>query len=197
MFVNKFNRSIDLLQGCAILALAFLTAACASNDKRSAAREEKIAMTIQLTSSAFAEGQPIPAKYTCDGADISPPLKWTNVPHGAKSFALICDDPDAPAGTWVHWVLYDLPPPVTELPEGVPTIEAIPNGAKQGVNDFKRIGYGGPCPPQGGPHRYFFKLYALDAELQLKARATKKELVRAMGGHILAERQLMGTYKRK
>lgn len=197
MFVNKFNRSIDLLQGCAILALAFLTAACASNDKRSAAREEKIAMTIQLTSSAFAEGQPIPAKYTCDGADISPPLKWTNVPHGGKSFALICDDPDAPAGTWVHWVLYDLPPAVTELPEGVPTTEAIPNGAKQGVNDFKRIGYGGPCPPRGGPHRYFFKLYALDAGLQLKARATKKELARAMEGHILAEGQLMGTYKRK
>lgn len=154
-------------------------------------------MTIQLTSSAFGEGQSIPEKYTCDGADISPPLKWTSVPQGAKSLALVCDDPDAPAGTWVHWVLYDIPPAVTELPERVPTTETIPNGAKQGVNDFKRIGYGGPCPPRGNPHRYFFKLYALDAETQLKAKATKKELVRAMEGHILAEVQLMGTYKRK
>lgn len=156
-------------------------------------------MTIQLTSSAFAEGQPIPAKHTCDGAGISPPLKWSNVPTGAKSLALICDDPDAPAGVWVHWVLYDLQPTVTELPEGVPTTETIPDGAKQGVNDFKHIGYGGPCPPRGDPHRYFFKLYALDAELQFKAKATKKELVRAMEGHVLAEGQgqLMGTYKRK
>jgi Raf kinase inhibitor-like YbhB/YbcL family protein len=154
-------------------------------------------MTVQVTSSAFAEGQPIPAKYTCDGEDISPPLKWGSIPQGAKSLALICDDPDAPAGTWVHWVLYDLPATVAELPERVPMTETIPNGGKQGINDFKRVGYGGPCPPRGGPHRYFFKLYALDAELQLKAKATKKELVRAMEGHILAEGQLMGTYKRK
>jgi Raf kinase inhibitor-like YbhB/YbcL family protein len=154
-------------------------------------------MTVQVTSSAFAEGQPIPAKYTCDGGDISPPLKWSSIPQGAKSLALICDDPDAPAGTWVHWVLYDLPATVAELPERVPTTETLSNGGKQGINDFKRVGYGGPCPPRGGPHRYFFKLYALDAELQLKAKATKKELVRAMEGHILAEGQLMGTYKRK
>ena len=154
-------------------------------------------MTIQLTSSAFTEGQPIPAKYTCDGEDISPQLKWRNIPQGAKSLALICDDPDAPVGTWVHWVLYDLPATITELQEKVPTTETISNGAKQGVNDFKRIGYGGPCPPRGGPHRYFFKIYALDAELNLKTKATKKDLVRAMEGHILAEGQLMGTYKKK
>ena len=154
-------------------------------------------MTIQLTSSAFAEGQPIPTKYTCDGEDISPPLKWGNIPQGAKSLALICDDPDAPVGTWVHWVLYDLPATVTELPERVPATETISTGANQGVNDFKRIGYGGPCPPRGNPHRYFFKLHALDVVLQLKAKATKKDLVRAMEGHILAEGQLMGTYKRK
>jgi len=197
MRVNKYNRSINLLSGCAILALAFLCVACAGNDNRNAVKEEKIAMPIQLTSSDFAEGRPIPEKYTCDGADISPPLKWTNIPQGAKSLALVCDDPDAPAGTWVHWVLYELPPAVTEMPEGVPTTETIFNGAKQGVNDFKRIGYGGLCPPRGGPHRYFFKLYALDAELQLKAKATKKDLLRAMEGHILAEGQLMGTYKRK
>jgi len=197
MRVNKYNRSINLLSGCAILALAFLCVACAGNDNRNAVKEEKIAMTIQLTSSDFAEGRPIPEKYTCDGADISPPLKWTNIPQGAKSLALVCDDPDAPAGTWVHWVLYELPPAVTEMPEGVPTTETIFNGAKQGVNDFKRIGYGGLCPPRGGPHRYFFRLCALDAELQLKAKATKKDLLRAMEGHILAEGQLMGTYKRK
>ena len=197
MRLNRFNRSIRLLFGCAILWLALLIVACSGSDHQSADREEKIAMTIQLTSPTLVEGQPIPTKYTCDGADISPPLKWSNVPPGAKSLALICDDPDAPAGVWVHWILYDLPPTVTELPERVPTTETIPNGAKQGVNDFKRIGYGGPCPPRGNPHRYFFKLYALDAELQLKARATKKDLVRAMEGHILAEGQLMGTYKRK
>ena len=154
-------------------------------------------MTIQLTSSAFAEGAPIPEKYTCDGEDISPLLKWSNAPKGTKSLALICDDPDAPIGTWVHWVLYDIPPAVTELPEGVPTTEALPSGAKQGINDFKRLGYGGPCPPRGSAHRYFFTLYALDTELQLEPGATKKDLVRAMEGHILAEGRLMGTYKRK
>ena len=152
-------------------------------------------MTIQVISSAFAEGQPIPAKYACDGDDNSPPLNWSNIPKGTKSLALICADPDAPVGTWVHWVLYDLPATVAELPERVPSTETISNGAKQGINDFKRIGYGGPCPPRGGTHRYFFKLYALDAEMQLKTKATKKELVRAMEGHILAKGQLMGTYK--
>jgi len=145
---------------------------------------------------ALAEGRPIPEKYTCDGADISPPLKWTNIPQGAKSLALVCDDPDAPAGTWVHWVLYELPPAVTELPEGIPTTETVSNGAKQGVNDFKRIGYGGPCPPRGGPHRYFFKLYALDlAELGL-ANADKQGVERAMNGHVLAQTELVGTYQR-
>jgi len=152
-------------------------------------------MTIRVISSAFAEGQPIPAKYTCDGEDISPPLNWSNIPQATKSLALICDDPDAPVGTWVHWVLYDLPATVAEMPERVPTTETISHGAKQGINDFKRIGYGGPCPPHGSKHHYFFTLYALDTETQLKTKATKKELVRAMEGHILAKGQLMGTYK--
>jgi Raf kinase inhibitor-like YbhB/YbcL family protein len=154
-------------------------------------------MTIQLTSSAFTEGAPIPAKYTCDGEDVSPPLKWSNLPQGTKSVALICDDPDAPLGTWVHWVVYGIPATVTELPEGVPAVETIPNGARQGTNDFKRVGYGGPCPPKGRPHRYVFQLYALDAELQLSPGATKKDLVNAMKGHILAEGRLIGTYERK
>ena len=153
-------------------------------------------MTIQLTSSAFAAEASIPAKYTCDGEDVSPPLKWGGVPPGAKSLALICDDPDAPAGTWVHWVLYNLPATIMELSEGVPTSEVASGGAQQGVNDFKRVGYAGPCPPRGHPHRYYFRLYALDVELRLKPWATKRDLVNAMKGHILAEGQLMGTYKR-
>ena len=165
--------------------------------KTATSKKENAAMTIELTSPAFAEGELIPAKHTCDGEDASPPLNWTGVPGAAKSLALICDDPDAPMGTWVHWVIYGLPPMVADLAENVPTTETLANGARQGINDFNRIGYGGPCPPSGRPHRYFFKLYALDAEIPLKARATKKDLLRAMEGHILAEGQLMGKYQRR
>ena len=154
-------------------------------------------MKMTLTSSAFAEGASIPSKYTADGEDVSPPLKWANVPAGAKSLALICDDPDAPVGTWVHWVLYGLPADTAELPEAVPATKTIAGGARQGTNDFKRIGYGGPAPPKGAPHRYHFKLYALDAELDLDPGATKQALLRAMEGHVLAQGQLMGTYQRK
>ena len=154
-------------------------------------------MTIQLTSSAFAEGEFIPAKYTCDNEDASPPLLWSQVPPGAKGLALICDDPDAPFGTWVHWVLYGLPPTATELPEKIPNAETLANGARQGINDFKRIGYGGPCPPAGRPHRYFFKLYAVDTEIPLQPGAAKNDLIRAMEGHILAEGHLMGKYQRR
>lgn len=154
-------------------------------------------MPLQLTSAAFTEGSPIPAHYTCDGRDVSPPLRWSGAPEGVRSFALIADDPDAPAGTWVHWVLYDLPAGASELPEGVPPAESVAGGGRQGRNDFGRLGYGGPCPPRGRPHRYFFKLYALDTELDLPPRATKQAVERAMRGHILAEGQLMGTYQRK
>ena len=152
---------------------------------------------MDITSSAFHPGGIIPAKYTCDGADVSPPLRWTGVPPTAKSLAVICDDPDAPVGTWVHWVLYDLPVAVAELGEKTTTAATLPNGAKQGVNDFKSIGYGGPCPPPGKPHRYFFKFYAIDTSLALKAGATKQELLKAIEGHVLAEGELMGTYQRK
>jgi Raf kinase inhibitor-like YbhB/YbcL family protein len=154
-------------------------------------------MTMKVTSSAFQAGQAIPTKYTCEGEDISPPLQWSGVPAGAKSLALICDDPDAPVGRWVHWVLYDLPVMTTDLAEKVPASETLSFGAKQGTNDFKRIGYGGPCPPPGKPHRYYFRLYALDADLLLKPGASKQELLRAMDGHILAEAQLSGIYQRK
>jgi len=154
-------------------------------------------MNIQISSTAFAEGQPIPDQYTCAGPDVSPPLTWTNVPTGTKSFALIADDPDAPMGTWVHWVIYNLPPATMSLVENTPPSPELPNGAKQGINDFRQIGYGGPCPPRGKPHHYFFKVYALDTTLNLKSGATKKELLKAMNGHVLAEGRLMGTFQRE
>jgi Raf kinase inhibitor-like YbhB/YbcL family protein len=154
-------------------------------------------MAMKLTTPAFRAGEIIPSKHSCEGVNVSPPLQWDGVPAGAKSLALICDDPDAPVGTWVHWVLYNLPVTISNLPEDVPTSETLSFGAKQGTNDFRRVGYGGPCPPPGKPHRYYFKLYAVDVELALKPRATKNELLRSMDGHILAEAQLMGTYKRR
>jgi hypothetical protein len=152
-------------------------------------------MEIKMTSPAFEEGSMIPRKYTCDGPNISPPLAWSSVPEGTKSLALICDDPDAPMGTWVHWVLFNLPPDTKELHENIPLRRELENGAKQGMNDFRKIGYGGPCPP-GGTHRYFFKIYALDMVLNLEAGATKSQLLTAVKGRILAEGQLMGRYKR-
>ena len=152
---------------------------------------------MQLTSTAFKEGESIPSRFTCDESNVSPALKWSGVPAGARSLVLIADDPDAPVGTWVHWVLYDLPAGTSELAEDTPKSQYLPGGAKQGLNDFQRLGYGGPCPPPGKPHRYFFKLYALDTALELKPGATKKEVERAMEKHILAQAQLMGTYKRK
>jgi len=153
-------------------------------------------MEIKITSSAFENGGLIPARHTCDGEDISPPLQWDGVPEGARSIALICDDPDAPMGTFVHWVLFNLPAATRELTEDVPADKTLPNGARQGIADFGRIGYGGPCPPSG-THRYFFKIYALDMELALKAGAGKRELLKAMEGHILGQGQLIGKYKRR
>jgi Raf kinase inhibitor-like YbhB/YbcL family protein len=154
------------------------------------------AMPLKLTSSAFADGKSIPRKHTCDGDDISPPLSWTGAPPGTESFALICDDPDAPSGTFVHWVLYGLPGSTQQLAEQIPPGDTISNGARQGMTDFRHVGYGGPCPPSGKPHRYRFRLYALDADPGLKPRATKAELLKAMEGHIREEAVLMGTYQR-
>jgi hypothetical protein len=153
-------------------------------------------MEIKITSSAFTEGGLIPAKYTCDGANISPPLQWEAVPEGTQSIALICDDPDAPVGTFVHWVLFNLPADAGQLTENIPADPTLANGAQQGTSDFGRIGYGGPCPP-GGTHRYFFKIYALDTQLSLTDRVDKVRLLSAMEGHILAEGQLIGKYKRQ
>jgi hypothetical protein len=152
-------------------------------------------MEIKVTSTAFAEGGMIPPKYTCDGQDISPPLQWDAVPEGTESIALISDDPDAPRGTWVHWVLFNLPAQTKKLSENIPHDKTLPNGAKQGITDFGKVGYGGPCPPSG-THRYFFRIYALDTVLQLGADASERELLEAMEGHILAQGRLMGKYKR-
>lgn len=153
-------------------------------------------MAFELTGSVFKEGELIPNKYTCEGSDLSPPLRWNNPPAGTRSFVLIVDDPDAPVGTWVHWVLYNIPIDVRGLAEGLPALEALPNDALQGLNDFKRIGYGGPCPPPGSPHRYVFTLYALDRDLNLKLRATKTQVLDAMKGHVLGEAHLTGRFGR-
>ncbi len=152
---------------------------------------------MRITSTAFSDQGGIPTRYTCEGEDVSPPLAWSDVPAETKSLALIVDDPDAPdpaapKRTWVHWVLYNLPPTVTGLPEGV---KALPPGTKEGINDFNRTRYGGPCPPIGR-HRYFHKLYALDAMLPDLQQPSKSKLEAAMKGHILAEAQLMGTYQK-
>lgn len=153
-------------------------------------------MTISVSSSAFEEGGMIPSKYTCDGQDISPPLKWEGIPEGTKSMALIADDPDAPMGTWVHWVVWNIPPDVKELPESVSPDPQLPDGSRQGITDFGRPGYGGPCPPSG-LHRYYFKICALDTILDLPNRAKKADLLKATEGHVLAKGQLMGRYSRR
>ena len=154
---------------------------------------------VMLNSSAFEPNGPIPAKYTCEGEDVSPALTWSGVPSGAKSLSLIVDDPDAPDPaapkmTWVHWVLYDVPPSAQGLPEAA-GVNSLPRGTREGLNDWKRKGYGGPCPPIGR-HRYFFKLYALDTDLGDLGEPTKARLKKAMAGHILGEVQLIGTYQK-
>jgi Raf kinase inhibitor-like YbhB/YbcL family protein len=179
-----------------LLTILALLVCCCKDSEQAAGPAGGEKMEIKITSSAFAEGGMIPSKYTCDGADISPPLQWGEVPEGTKSIALISDDPDAPMGTWVHWVLFNLPAETKELTENIPPDETLPNGAKQAITDFGRVGYGGPCPPSG-THRYFFKIYALDTELQVDTSTGKRGLLKAMEGHILGQGQLMGKYKRK
>ena len=172
--------------------------------------EDETVAHLTLSSPSFQNGQPIPAKYSCKGENASPALNWEGVPAGTKSFALICDDPDAPGGSWVHWVIYGIPANTVSLPENIQKRDAVEApgsmsgrgdangpGAKQGVNDFGKVGYGGPCPPRGrGAHHYDFQLYALDAELKLAPRATRKQLKAAMKGHIIGEAELSGSYQR-
>lgn len=151
---------------------------------------------MKLISTTFKPGHPIPVECTCDGDDRSPQLAWSEIPVETRSFALVCDDPDAPRGTWVHWVLFNLSAEAVELAPGVPQVPELPSGARQGVNDSGKIGYSGPCPPHGKPHRYFFRLYALDSALNLQPGVPRSELDRAKAGHVLAEATIMGTYQR-
>jgi len=153
-------------------------------------------MTLSLSSAAFQDGETIPIQYTCEGQDISPALGWSELPKETQSLALVMDDPDAPGGVFTHWVLFNIPADSHELPETIPTHAELPSGALQGKNDFGRIGYGGPCPPSGRPHRYQFVLYALDQPLDLTAGVSKRQLLGAMQGHILAQGQLTGIYQR-
>lgn len=150
---------------------------------------------MQLTSEAFEHNRPIPRKYSCDGSDISPPLSWSDAPGATETFALICDDPDAPGGTFVHWLYYNIPAKAESLSEGVPNDPQPNPGGMQGKNSFGKVGYGGPCPP-GGTHRYFFTLYALDIKLDVSPGLDKRELLKTIDGHVLGEAQLMGTYER-
>jgi Raf kinase inhibitor-like YbhB/YbcL family protein len=157
---------------------------------------EVVEMTLSISSPAFQDGERIPAKYTCEGQNVSPQLEGSGVPEKAQSLALIMDDPDAPGGTFTHWVIFNTPPDSLTSPEAVPTEPQLSCGTQQGINDFGTIGYGGPCPPPGRPHRYRFTLYALDQPLDLKAGASKEQLLGAMEGHIIEQARLTGTYQR-
>jgi Raf kinase inhibitor-like YbhB/YbcL family protein len=154
---------------------------------------EAVPTQLALKSDAFSDGGMITSKYTCDGSDMSPPLAWTKGPEGTKSYAVIVDDPDAPMGSWVHWVVYNIPAGVTALSEGVPKVEKLQDGTLQGKNDFRRSGYRGPCPPSG-THRYIFKVYALDVVLKAGPGLTRKQLLQEMDGHVLAQGALTGKY---
>lgn len=153
-------------------------------------------MPLTVSSSGFANGASIPKKFTCDGQDLSPPLAWTEPPGAAKTFALIADDPDAPVGNWNHWTIWNIPANQRALAEGTSKDAQLADGTEQGRNDFRKTGYNGPCPPPGKPHRYYFKLFALDSKLDLEPNSTKKQLEAAMKGHILAQAECMGTYGR-
>lgn len=179
-----------------ISLLPLLLNSCKAEKQSEFTEEGGGKMAITVTSPAFEEAGMIPARYTSDGQDVSPPLKWEGLPEGTKSTALISDDPDAPMKTWVHWVMWNIPADIAELPENVPPDAELPDGSKQGITDFRRHGYGGPSPPSG-THRYYFKVYALDSKLDLPSTSQKKDLLKAMEGHILAEGQLMSKYKRQ
>lgn len=185
----KLKKSAILV---AILCFVILTGGCTSQTENKTAEKKA---KLEIKSTAFEDGAMIPKKYTADGANVSPPLSWSSAPEGTKTFALICEDPDAPGGIFTHWIIFNIPSNTSKLPEGVPNQKALENGAKQGTNDFNKIGYSGPSPPSG-THRFYFKIYALDTELNLAAEVKREEFLKAMEGHILAEGQLMGKYGR-
>ncbi|MGA3164542.1 MAG: YbhB/YbcL family Raf kinase inhibitor-like protein [Terriglobia bacterium] len=178
-----------------LAALALTAAALAFLAPHTYVAQESSAK-LELKTSAFPPGANIPKQFACSGADVSPALTWSDPPPHTRSLALIMDDPDAPIGTFVHWVVYNLPASARQLPAGVPGNHEIPGGGKQGVNDFPKTGYGGPCPPPGKPHRYFFRLYALDNQLDLNGAVHRKDVDHAMKGHVLAHGELMGVYRR-
>jgi hypothetical protein len=182
------RRTLAVLPPLILVVLALVVPAEVRGQKASSSR-------IELKTTSFPPGDFIPKRFTCDAADVSPALTWTDPPPGTQSFALIEDDPDAPSGTFVHWLVYDLPAAYRGLPEALAGNDQMPGGGRQGTNDFSRTGYSGPCPPRGKPHRYFIRLYALDAKLNLRPAATRKELEAAMKGHILAQAELMSRYQ--
>jgi Raf kinase inhibitor-like YbhB/YbcL family protein len=183
------NRLIFLF----IIFFAFISTFTGCSYSKKLKIKEKTGM--KLSSFAFSHNENIPPKYTCSGKDISPPLLIEGIPAEAKSLALICDDPDAPMGTFVHWVMFNIPVNIAEIPEAIPNVDVLGNGAIQGNTDFRKIGYGGPCPPSG-THRYFFKLYALDTKLDLRPGASKAQVEKEMEGHVIAKAELIGLYKR-
>jgi Raf kinase inhibitor-like YbhB/YbcL family protein len=191
------RRRAEAVVGMLAAAPVLLALACRPADAAGGSRER---IMFELTSSAFAPSGKIPKKYTCDGKDVSPPLAWKGAPQGTALIAVIMEDPDAPAGTWIHWVIYDVPAASGALAENLSRDATLPDGATQGaswgVEKFDRVGYGGPCPPPGKPHRYFFRAYALSSKLALPAGAPKSAVVAAMKGKVLAEATLVGLYGR-
>jgi len=178
----------------AVLCIAGISSLLGCESGEQDLKEEE--MTVTLSSPAFQQGGKIPGKYTCEGQDISPELTWSEPPAGTQSLALIVDDPDAPGGVFTHWVLFNIPAESLGLPEAVPNQAQLTSGSLQGKNDFGKIGYGGPCPPPGGAHRYQFTLYALDQYLDLKGGVAKKQVVNTIQGHVLAQGELTATYQR-
>jgi len=181
----------------AIIAAAAFACGCGKGNEEAPAEPTRTPVAFVLSSQAFATGGSIPARYTCDGEDISPPLSWSSAPAGTVSYGLVVDDPDAPGGTFTHWLLVNLPTGSQALPEGLASAERLESGAVQGKNDFGKIGYGGPCPPQGKAHRYRFTAYALDTTLDLRPGASKKQALEAMEEHVLGKTVLEGTYQRR
>lgn len=197
-------KTLGAGSGLVLAGLALVLTACESGRSAGDAGPPLGAppVTIQLSSPAFAEGAMIPRPFTCDGENVSPPLAWSEVPETTRSLAILCEDPDAPRGIWTHWVLFNLSAAVAELPARVPAKETVPvlgqiaeETARQGTNDFGKLGYGGPCPPSG-THRYVFRLFALDTTLDLKPGATRRQVLEAMKGHVVAEGRLIGRYAR-
>jgi Raf kinase inhibitor-like YbhB/YbcL family protein len=198
-FARRWLRARNLppIVACLFVSGAGVLAAACGGDDGSAGIAIDAPFSMTVASDAFAEGASIPPEFTCDGDNVSPPLRWDGAPEGAKAFVLIVDDPDAPGGTFDHWLVYDIPPGIASLEQAASPGGALPAGARQGRNGFGKSGYGGPCPPKGGPHHYVFRIFAVDAPLGLEAGARSRQLLEAMQGHVLAQGQLVGLYQRR